>query len=78
MNIPCRDGEITLRYKDGKRKRYPTFSFQAGDNRVVLVIFPVLGLRNPPLSNLTEQLEQRASLSQVRALLANAPSPDHG
>jgi hypothetical protein len=74
MQIPWRQLEHTLRYRRGETRRYPIFSFHAGDIAVELVVFPPTGLRDAPLSPLDDQPEQRASLKQARALLEHPPS----
>lgn len=69
LRISWRDGETKMRYRGGETRYYPVFRFHAGDNLVELIVFPVIGLRHPPLSSVNDQPQQRASLKEVKALL---------
>ncbi len=73
LGIPWRDGERTHLYPDGRRMRHPSFRFRAGDSEVELVVFPVAGLRQPPLEPGQQRPLERASHAQLERLLAQRP-----
>lgn len=68
-HIPWTDGEKRLRYGGGKRQTIPTFHFLAGETEIELLLFPLEGLHQPPLEPLEDKPQQRASLSQLQALI---------
>ena len=53
----------------GRKVDYPVYRFRAGDFEVELTLFPPEGLYQSPLGPLNDQPLQRASLSQLRALI---------
>jgi hypothetical protein len=67
--IPWEQRESVLRYPDGEQRSHPTLSFVAGDTSIDLIVLPVHGKRNPPLSALTERPERGLDLHGVRQLL---------
>ena len=70
LGIPWRDGERNFLYRDGRRTRHPSFRFRAGDSEIELVVFPVAGLRQPPLEPGQQRPLERASREQLERLLA--------
>lgn len=72
LQIPWQDGEHRLRFRGDHTRRYPVFRFHAGESLVELVVFPLTGLRDVPLSPISDQPEERASLRQVEALLEHS------
>lgn len=73
LGIPWREGERTHQYPDGRRRRHPSFRFRAGGSEVELVVFPVAGLRQPPLEPGQQRPLERASRGQLERLLAQRP-----
>ena len=58
-----------LRVYQDQYKEYPDFQFIAGDHCVDLVVFPVNGLRQAPISPADKKPMSRASLAAVQAML---------
>jgi hypothetical protein len=61
--------DLSLLYGGGQRKIRPALRLQAHEVAVELVLLPLVDLRNPPLSPVTERPERGAGVEQVRALL---------
>jgi len=70
MQIPWNDGEKHFRFGGGKKKTVPAFRFQAGDTEIELILFPPEGLHQTPLEPLGDKPQLRASLSQLKAIIA--------
>lgn len=68
--IPFREGQRHLRYRDGSIRTYPAFSFMAGGHAVDLVVMPRKALREPPAGYGEGGAMERASLRKVERLLA--------
>jgi len=69
-DIPFREGQRNLRYRDGSVRPYPLFSFLAGEYVVDLVVMPPKALREPPAGYGEGGAMERASLRKVERLLA--------
>ncbi len=67
--IDYRLDERTLRATPQRAERYPLYAFQAGSESIELTIFPVDGLRHPPLSPVDGRPMRRADLPTAEALL---------
>lgn len=72
QQIPYELGERRLRVDADSFGTYPAYSFVAGSDRVELVVFPVVGQRQAPLSPVDGKPMQRAKPAAVRALLEPA------
>lgn len=70
LGIPWQDGERSHRYPDGRRVQHPAFRFRAGETDVELVVFPTIGLRQPPLEPGGQKPLERADRAKVERLLA--------
>lgn len=68
--IPYQTGERRLRVSPQEHASYPSYRFVAGDVPIELIVFPVDGLRQAPLSPVDRKPMQRASLKAVEALVA--------
>jgi hypothetical protein len=68
-HIPYEQRDKRLRFDRGSYRSLPAFSFVAGDVTLELVVFPLDGPRQPPLSPVDGRPVQRASASAVRGLL---------
>ena len=68
-HIPYDQAERRLRLSRDTHRSYPVFSFRAGDTAIDLVVFPLDGLRQAPLSPVDGRPEPRATLGAVRSLL---------
>lgn len=58
-----------LRVYQDQYREYPDFQFMVGDHCVDLVVFPVNGLRQAPISPADRKPMSRASLAAVQAML---------
>ncbi len=72
-DIGYREGQRSVRYRDGRSRTYPLFSFLAGGFPVDLVVMPVMALREPPAGYGEGGAMARASLRKVERLL-DAPA----
>ncbi|MDH4273954.1 MAG: hypothetical protein OEW08_02830 [Gammaproteobacteria bacterium] len=68
-NIPYDTGERRYRSAGGETRRYIAYRFVAGDVPVELVVFPVQGMREAPLSEVDGKPLRRVNLAAARALL---------
>ncbi|MEW6445270.1 MAG: hypothetical protein ACOZAQ_08820 [Pseudomonadota bacterium] len=76
-DIGFREGERGVRYRDGRTRIYPLFSFLAGGCPIDLVVMPPMALREPPAGYGEGGVMPRASLRKVeRLLVAEAPNED--
>jgi hypothetical protein len=67
--IPYQEKDKRLKnYKD-EQILYPAYRFLAGDIPINLVVFPLDGLRQAPLSTVDGKPMQRADIDEVKALL---------
>lgn len=69
-DIPYQSDQRQLRGPGEQRNHYPVFRFVAGDTPVELSVFPLVGLRQAPLSPVHGKPMERASVEEVRQLLA--------
>ena len=67
--IPYEQGEKRLRVSKDKYEFFPSYSFIAGDVPIDIVIFPIAGQRQAPLSPVDGKPMQRDKLSKVEAAL---------
>ncbi len=70
--IPWSDDQSSCLFSDGHRKTVPLYRFRAGDTEIRLWVFPKETQGNPPLSLMDQKPEVRASLAQLKALLAQS------
>lgn len=68
--LPFREGERSLRYRDGSVRTYPVYSLLAGGHVVDLVVMPFKALREPPAGLGAGGAMERASLRKVERLVA--------
>lgn len=66
--IPFEESETSYHYRDGRQERVSVFAFGAGDDHVVLEVFPEERLRETPLAPGGGKL-RRASRRQLEALM---------
>jgi hypothetical protein len=69
-DMPFREGQRNLRYRDGSVRAYPLFSLLAGGQPVDLVVMPLKALREPPAGYGEGGVMERASVRKVERLLA--------
>ena len=67
-DIPFEESETTYHYADGRSERVSVFAFGAGDDQVVLEVFPEGRIREAPLGPGGTKL-RRASRAQLRDLI---------
>jgi hypothetical protein len=67
--IPHEQGEKRLRLNREQVQNYSVYRFVADDIRVELTVFPLAGMRHPPLSPVDGKPMRRAPLEAVRKLL---------
>jgi len=60
--------EKKLRYESDRYITYPSFKFVAGDHSVEIIVFPLDGIRQSPLSPVDGKPMQRATLGEVETL----------
>ncbi len=70
--IPWSDDQSRCLFSDGQRKTVPLFRFRAGDTEIRLWVFPKETQGNPPLSLMDQKPEVRASLGQLKTMLAQS------
>ncbi|MCK4951668.1 MAG: hypothetical protein KAS48_07605, partial [Gammaproteobacteria bacterium] len=68
-NIPFQEGDKRVKSTREEQSVYPTYRFMAGDIPVILIVFPLEGLRHPALSAVDGKPMQRANLEEVEVLL---------
>ncbi|MFN2380924.1 MAG: hypothetical protein ABR561_00035 [Guyparkeria sp.] len=66
--IPFEESETSYHYRDGRQERVSVFAFGAGDDHIVLEVFPEKRLRETPLAPGGGKL-RRASRRQLEALM---------
>lgn len=67
-DIPFEESETSYQYGDGRNERVSVFAFGAGDDQVVLEVFPEERIREAPLGPGGAKL-RRASRRQLQALI---------
>jgi len=67
--IPYEQSEKRLRFSKDKYEIFPAYSFIAGDVPIDIVIFPIAGQRQAPLSPVDGKPMQRDDISKVEAVL---------
>lgn len=67
--IPYEEATRRLRMPDGRNGEYPVFRFVAGEVGIEATVFPVVGIRQAPVSPVDGRPMARASLKEVEALL---------
>ena len=73
-DIPFEESETTYQYADGRSERVSVFAFGAGDDQVVLEVFPEERIRETPVGPGGAKL-RRASQAQLQALIeSGAPA----
>ena len=77
-DVPYREGQRSLRYRDGSLRAYPLFSFMAGNHAVDLVVMPIKAMREPPAGYGEGGAMERASLRKVERLLAASAADEAG
>lgn len=73
--IPYLEGDKTVLFPAGEKRRQPLFSFQSGAREVELICFSPETIGHPPLSPIDQRPEKRVSLSQLNSLLENEYGP---
>ncbi|HZJ82082.1 MAG TPA: hypothetical protein VFC95_05275 [Guyparkeria sp.] len=73
--IPFEESEATYRYGDGRYERVSVFSFHAGDDQIILEVFPEERIREAPLGPGGGAL-RRASRRQVMTLIGVGRQPE--
>lgn len=71
-DVPYREGQRSLRYRDGSVRSYPLFSFMAGEYAVDLVVMPLKALREPPSGYGEGGAMERAPLRKVERMVAES------
>ncbi|MDH5217969.1 MAG: hypothetical protein OEX19_09755, partial [Gammaproteobacteria bacterium] len=61
----------TVRYKSGKTQTVPCFYFHAGDTPFQIFVFPMLDIRQAPLSSVSGSSMKRAGIDEVRSLITD-------
>lgn len=69
--IPYRQFTTQLRTQGENKADFPGLGFMAGEQAIELIIFPDEGLKHPPLSPVDGKPMRRASMEQLKALLAD-------
>jgi len=67
--IPYDEASSRLRFGSEAVVAYPSFRFVAGEQRIEVIVFPVDGQRQAPLSPVDGRPMRRAGIDAVRALL---------
>jgi len=67
--IPYASSERRIRLTVERTANFPVYSFLAGDTAIDMTVFPLEGLRQPPLSPVHGRPMERASARHVRELL---------
>ena len=68
-SIPYEQGEKKFRINKDKYKVFPSYSFIAGDISIEIVLFPINGQRQAPLSPVDGKPMQRDNAGRVEAAL---------
>jgi hypothetical protein len=62
--------QVRYRFGGGRQQQVPAFRFQADGADVLTPVFPELGIREAPLSNVNQRPMTRASRRAIEALLS--------
>ncbi|MFP4296081.1 MAG: hypothetical protein ACLFQH_09695 [Halothiobacillaceae bacterium] len=73
QKIPFDESTRQHRYRDGRVRRHPVFSFMAGDQAIDLVVFGEKELREAPVGAGETGQIKRATAARVERLLASSP-----
>ena len=68
--VPYDESDRRYTYNNGDSVSYPMYEIDAGDRAAQLTVFPLNGLRQAPQSSIDGRPMRRASIQEVRALLA--------
>jgi hypothetical protein len=68
-HIPFRTTQRSMRVSPSSRRDFPVYQFIADDTPLDIVVFPLRGMRNAPLSPVTGKPMQRATAREVEAIL---------
>jgi hypothetical protein len=68
QKIPFSQEQRTLRLSAELTREFPAWQFSAGDVNMDLTVFPLDGLRQPPLDRISDRPMRRAGLDAVMAL----------
>ncbi len=68
--IPYECEEKRVRYGDDRVEYRPVFRFEAAGAQVAATVFPLVGMRQPPLSPVDGRPMRRARVADVEALLS--------
>jgi hypothetical protein len=71
QEIPFDTDEKRVRYGDDRVEYRPVFRFEAAGAQVAATVFPLVGMRQSPLSPVDGRPIRRARLSDVEALLSD-------
>jgi len=71
--IPFESGERRVRLTADRTACFPVYSFLAGDTSIDMTVFPLDGLRQPPLSPVHGRPMERASARHVQGMLPPGP-----
>lgn len=71
QGIPHQHGEARVTLANGETTAYPAYRFIAQEAPMLLVVFPSNGIRMALRSDVDGRPAQRATLSEVRAMLEN-------
>jgi hypothetical protein len=69
--IEHQHAEKKLRYESDRLIGYPSFKFVAGKHAIEVVVFPVNGIRQAPLSPVDGKPMQRAPIAELDTLLSD-------
>ena len=72
QGIPFDTDEKRVRYGDDRIEYRPVFRFEAAEAHIAATVFPLVGMRQSPLSPVDGRPMQRARLADVEALLSGA------
>lgn len=67
--IAHKHAEKKLRYESNRLMAYPSFKFIAGKHAIEVVVFPINGIRQAPLSPVDGKPMQRAPIAELDTLL---------
>lgn len=72
--IPYSQSEKRLRMSRDNYQNFPVYEFGAGDWTIIVTVFPLAGLRHPPLNPIDGRPERRINLAALSQLLADSTS----
>lgn len=72
QRIPFEQDERRVRFDQERIEHYPLYRFEAGGTTLELTVFPVIGLRQAPLSPVDQRPMRRADAAMVERLLQEA------